>query len=126
MDSNIWNTTKQEQEVPTKVKLTRNILAVLFAFLGFILLFSQVVPLTSSYVTGKMDEWKASRLVRPIPDAHKELLFGAFAYYNPGKSYFANLSKKATELTLDEQYSYDPVTKKSKQIVVDKTYIPSE
>lgn len=117
-----WNIDKQSQEVPKNVKIIRGTIAVILAFIGFVLLFSQIVPLVSSYATGKIDEIKASRLVKPIPDAHKESILGAFAYYNPGESYFRNIARQLGELTLDQEYSYDPTTKQSKKIVIDKTY----
>jgi sortase A len=121
MDKN-WNMDKQEQIVPKNVKTTRMVIAVLLAFVGFILLFSQVLPLASSYFYGKLEEIKASNLAKPIPDSHKELVFGAFAYYNPGQSYFQNLTRKANELTQDQEFSYDPISKQSKQVTVNKEY----
>ncbi len=122
MMDNSWNTDKQEQKIPKKVFVTRTIIAVLFAFVGFVILFSQLLPLGVSYLSGKIEEIKVAALAKPIPDSHKELIFGSFAYYNPGQSYFKNLAQKASELSQDQGYTYDPQTKQSKQIVVDREY----
>lgn len=117
-----WNIDKQEQKLPKKVFVTRTIIAVVFAFIGFVLLFSQILPLAISFASGKIEEYRATQLAKPIPDTHKELIFGAFAYYNPGESYFKNLSQKVTELSQDQGYSLDPETKQTKQILINKEY----
>ncbi|MCC7290132.1 sortase [bacterium] len=117
-----WNTDKQQQIVPKNVKILRAVIAISVSFFGFLLLFSQLLPLASSFIQGKVDEMRATNLARPVPDSYKELLFGSFAYYNPGLSYFQNLSKQVGELSQGQQVYYDPVTKQSKQIVIDKNY----
>src|SRR5690606_12577236 len=44
------------------------------------------------------------------------------AYYNPGQSYFENLSAKASGQDQAGSLSYDPVSKGLKKVVVDKEY----
>ena len=57
--------------------------------------------------------------VNPVPESYKEYIEKEFAYYNPGKSYFANLSEKIDVLG---EYSYDPNSKTQKEVIVDTEY----
>ena len=117
-----WNISKQEEKVSGEVKRTRKIIAFSIGICGLVLLLSQLIPVINSFTSQKLDELKATLLASPIPDSQKSFIFGAFAYYDPGKSYFQNLSKSASGLSLDSEYSYDIQTKQDKKIVVNKDY----
>ncbi|MCK9368762.1 sortase [Candidatus Dojkabacteria bacterium] len=117
-----WNVSKQEEKGSNEVKRTRKIIAFTIGACGLLLLLSQLIPVISSFTSQKIDEFRATLLASPIPDSQKSFIFGAFAYYDPGKSYFQNLSKSANDLAVDSEYSYDFQTKQSKKIVVDKNY----
>lgn len=119
---NVWNTSNQEQEAKKEIKRARTTIATILSVAGFVLLFSQLFPLTKSFIQGRYDEIRANILAKPIPDSQREYILGAFAYYDPGQSYFKNLSSKAQELNSDGQYTYDLETKQSKKILVDTKY----
>ncbi len=118
MDSG-WNTKNQQVK---DNKAMRTIIAVILSFIGIALLVSQIFPVASSYLQGKVYEFKASLLVKPIPDAQKEYLSGEFAYYNPGQSYFQNLLRLAGQDSQAQDLTYDPTTKQLKPVVIDKAY----
>jgi LPXTG-site transpeptidase (sortase) family protein len=117
--NNDWNTKNQEVK---NNKVMRATIAIVLSFIGISILMSQIFPVASSYIQGKMYEFKASLLVKPMPDAHKEYVSGQFAYYNPGQSYFQNLLRIAGEDSQSEALTYDPSTKQLKPVVIDKAY----
>lgn len=104
-----------------KVKTTRIWIAIGLGILGILLIASQVIPLCSSYLDGWIEEIKAGMKAEPVPDSYKAYIEQQFAYYDPGKSYFANLSSEAVSITQSSQY-YDVVTQTQKDIVIDKEY----
>ncbi len=118
MDSQ-WNTQKHEVK---DNQVMRAVIATLLTFIGIAILSSQIFPVASSYLQGKIYEFKASILVKPIPDAHKEYVSGQFAYYNPGQSYFQNLLRIAGEDSQSSALTYDPTTKQLKPVVINKDY----
>jgi hypothetical protein len=89
---------------------------------GIIIIASQVVPLTKSYIQGKWEEFKINIMSSPVPDSYKNYIEDEFAYYEPGLSYFQNLAKKAGIANTGLAYSYDPVTKEKKEIIIDIEY----
>ena len=104
------------------VKRIRIILASLFAVMGLVIIVSQVVPLSKSYIEGKWEEFKIEVMSSPVPNSYKSYIEDEIAYYEPGLSYFQNLATKAGISNLGTAYSYDPVTKAKKEILVDKEY----
>lgn len=58
----------------------------------------------------------------PLPESYRQYIQDEFAYYDPGKSYFANLSENAEGLDYKGLFTYDPTTKSNKEIKVDKEY----
>lgn len=117
MENPNWNIQTEDQ---AKVKKTRIYISVILASVGLIIILSQVVPLAKSYVDGLIEQVRADSKVEPVPESYKTYIESQLAYYDPGKSYFANLS---TELgTLATEQYYDPVTQTQKDIVVDKEY----
>ncbi|KKR05607.1 MAG: Fimbrial associated sortase [candidate division WS6 bacterium GW2011_GWF2_39_15] len=116
---NMWNTENQEIANSSKKK-GRAIIASAIGFVGLIILLSQVFPILGSYISGKLYEVRASFMVKPIPDSHKEFIEGQFAYYNPGKSYFQNLLSAAGNSI--NNLTYDPVTRQLKEPTIDTAY----
>lgn len=114
-----WKTGEDDKQ---SVKKVRIVLASVFSVMGLIILVSQLVPLSKSYIDGKWEELKTSLMTSPVPDSYKNYIEDEFAYYDPGMSYFENLATKAGISNLGTAYSYDPVTKEKKEIVIDKEY----
>ena len=81
-----------------KIARTKKIIAGSLGFLGILLILSQAVPLFRSYVAGKIELAKQSLMKDPLPESYKEYIQDEFAYYDPGKSYFANLSARVGHL----------------------------
>lgn len=114
MMKNSWNINTQSKK---KIKKTQQYISITFASIGILVILSQVVPLTKSYIEGKIEERREDILAQPVPESYKTFIEEEFAYYDPGKSYFANLTN-----SIDAQYSYDPTTNAQKKIVVDQEY----
>jgi LPXTG-site transpeptidase (sortase) family protein len=114
-----WNVGKDPNR---SVKRVRIFLASLFALMGIVIIVSQVVPLSKSYIEGKWQELRVNLMSSPVPDSYKSFIEDEFAYYDPGLSYFQNLANKAGISNLGTAYSYDPITKEKKEIVIDKEY----
>ena len=118
MENSNWNIQTENQK---KIKKTRIWISVILATVGLVIIGSQVVPLAGSYINGIIDQIRASILLSPVPDAYATYVEKQFAYYDPGKSYFANLSQQLGDLNESSQY-YDVVTQTQKPIVIDKDY----
>ncbi len=112
-----WNIQTESQ---TKVKKTRIYISVVLAVIGLIIILSQVIPLAKSYIDGMIEQARADSKVEPVPESYQTYIESQLAYYDPGKSYFANLSQQLGNVS-DSQY-YDPVTQTQKDIVVNKEY----
>lgn len=105
-----------------KIGRTKKFLAAFLGIIGILLILTQTVPLFNSYVRGKFELLKTTLMKDPLPESYKEYISDEFAYYDPGKSYFQNLSANAGELQYQGVFSYDPSTKSTKEILVNKTY----
>lgn len=112
-----WNIQTESQ---TKVKKTRIYISVVLAVIGLIIILSQVIPLAKSYIDGMIEQARADSKVDPVPESYQTYIESQLAYYDPGKSYFANLSQQLGNVS-ESQY-YDPVTQTQKDIVIDKEY----
>lgn len=112
-----WNIQTESQ---TKVKKTRIYISVVLAVIGLIIILSQVIPLVKSYIDGMIEQARADSKIEPVPESYQTYIESQLAYYDPGKSYFANLSQQLGNVS-DSQY-YDPVTQTQKDIVIDKEY----
>ncbi len=117
MEQSNWNIQTEDQK---KVKRVRMYIAFGFAFIGLVIIASQVAPLAISYIDGLVEQARADAKVEPVPESYKTYVEQEFAYYDPGKSYFANLSQKLGNI--GEEYTYDPTTQTQKAVVVDKKY----
>jgi len=117
MENPDWNIQTENQ---TKVKKTRIYISVALAITGVIIIGSQAIPLAKSYVDGMIEQARADSKVAPVPDSYKTYIEQQLAYYDPGKSYFANLSAELG--TLGASQYYDPVSQTQREIVIDKEY----
>lgn len=118
MQNPSWNIQSENQN---KVKRTRIYISVALAVTGLLIIASQVIPLAKSYVDGLVEQIRADSKVEPVPDSYKTYIEQQFAYYDPGKSYFANLSQELGTVGVASQY-YDPISQTQKPIVIDKDY----
>jgi LPXTG-site transpeptidase (sortase) family protein len=116
---NTWNVATHSEK---KIKRTRVIVSVILATSGLIVVASQVIPLTKSYVEGVVEQKRVDIKVDPVPESYKKYIQEEFAYYDPGQSYFANLSRQLGDLEISGQYSYDPLSKTQKKIIIDTDY----
>lgn len=119
MKNNDWNIPSEDEK---KIKRTKAVIAWILGITGVFLVVSQVLPLTCSYLMGQIEMIKVKLIKDPLPDSYREYIANEFAYYDPGKSYFENLSLNAENQQYQGQFTYDPTTKTSKPIVVDREY----
>jgi LPXTG-site transpeptidase (sortase) family protein len=116
---NTWNIDTQSEK---KIRRTRIIVSAVLAASGLIVVASQAIPLSKSYVEGMVEQRRVDVKVDPVPESYRTFIQEEFAYYDPGQSYFANLSRQLGDLDISEQYSYDPVTKSQRRVLIDKEY----
>ena len=116
---NSWNVSTHSEK---KVKRTRIIVSVVLATTGLIIVASQLVPLTKSYVEGVVEQKRTEAKVDPVPESYKKFIEEEFAYYDPGQSYFANLSQQVGDINMTGRYSYDPISKTQRLIEINKDY----
>jgi len=117
--TNEWN-------VPTKnEKKTKNVqlwISGILAFIGLVIVSTQLIPLTGSFLDGLIERLMTEFKIKPVPDSYKQYIEEQFAYYDPGKSYFANLAEQIGDIEIANQYSYDPESGTQKEITVDTKY----
>ena len=117
--TNEWN-------VPTKnEKKTKNVqlwISGILAFIGLVIVSTQLIPLTGSFLDGLIERLRTEFKIKPVPDSYKQYIEEQFAYYDPGKSYFANLAEQIGDIEIANQYSYDPESGTQKEITVDTKY----
>lgn len=116
---NSWNIKTHSDK---KVRQTRLIISVILVLSGLVIVSSQVIPLTKSYVEGVVEQKRVDLKVDPVPESYKKYIEEEFAYYDPGKSYFANLSEQLGNLDITGQYSYNPITKTQREVIIDREY----
>ena len=105
-----------------KVSKIKKVISIFLATIGGVILLSQGLPLISSYIQGEYQIFKQNLIKDPLPESYKQYIQDEFAYYDPGKSYFANLSESADSLEFQGLFTYDPTTKSRKEIVVNREY----
>lgn len=92
---NSWNIQTHSQK---KVKKVQTTISIILSILGLIILGSQAIPLISSYTQGLVEQKRAEVKIRPVPESYSRYIEEEFAYYDPGQSYFANLSRQLGNL----------------------------
>ena len=105
-----------------KISETKKTISWILAVIGIVIILSQAIPLLVSYAQGQIQLSKQNSMKDPLPESYKQYIQDEFAYYDPGKSYFENLSKTAEGLQYQGLFSYDPTTKTTKEIIVNKEY----
>jgi LPXTG-site transpeptidase (sortase) family protein len=114
-----WNIPEEESK---KVKTTKIILSVTLSLIGILIILSQAVPLTNSYINGLIEQAKVKVMKNPVPDAYRTYIEEEFAYYDPSKSYFANLENSIKGLKLEGKFTYDLSINSTKEITIDTKY----
>lgn len=117
MENPHWNIQTEDQN---KIKKTRIWISAIFAGIGIIIIASQTIPLAKSYIDGLIEQIRADSKVEPVPESYKTYIESQLAYYDPGKSYFANLTSELGVLGTSQYY--DVTTQTEKAIIVDKDY----
>ena len=117
--SNHWNIPEEESK---KVKRTKVIISATLLSLGVLIILSQAIPLTKSYIDGWIAQARVELMKNPVPDSYRKYIEEEFAYYDPSRSYFDNLGSTIKGLTFEGKFTYDPLTNSSKEIVVNRDY----
>ncbi len=117
MDNNGWNI---DTENTKKVKNTKLAVSLILAFSGLAVIASQVIPLLGSYLDGVVAQKRVEVKAEPVPEAYKKFIEDEFAYYDPGRSYFANLSEQLG--ILGAATTYNTQTRRQESIKVDERY----
>lgn len=114
-----WNIpTKNER----KSKNARLWISGILALVGLVIIGSQVIPLAISYIDGLVEKARTDSKIEPVPESYKKYIEEEFAYYDPGKSYFANLAAQIGDIDITNQFTYDPQTNTQKEIEIDTQY----
>ncbi len=108
---NEWNFEKKEKGQKKRLLFLRLILSTTLGILGILIIFSQIIPLTNSFLQGKLLESQNQNIVKPLPDSYKQYIQGEFAYYSPSQNYFLDLTKEAQTRTVG-----------SNNVVIDRDY----
>jgi len=116
---NEWNIPEEQTK---KVKRTKIFISLTLSVIGILVILSQAIPLTKSYIDGVIEQARVKLMKNPVPDSYKAYIEEEFAYYDPSKSYFDNLEDRIEGLTFEGVYTYDPTTNETKKIVVDTQY----
>ena len=116
---NEWNIPEEQTK---KVKRTKIFISLTLSVIGILVILSQAIPLTKSYIDGVIEQARVKLMKNPVPDSYKAYIEEEFAYYDPSKSYFDNLEDRIEGLTFEGVYTYDPTTNETKKIVVNTQY----
>ncbi len=105
-----WNFEKRENDQRKRLLKLRLLFSITLGVLGLVIIASQVIPLTGSFLQGKMLEKQLGSIATPLPDSYKQYIQGEFAYYDPGQSYFLNLTNQAKAQNEPENFVGKNVT----------------
>ncbi len=114
-----WNI---PQEQTKKIKSTKIWISVTLSIVGILIVLSQAIPLTNSYIDGVIEQAKVKLMKNPVPDSYRSYIEEEFAYYDPSINYFANLENSIEGLTFEGIYTYDPTTNSQKEVNIDEKY----
>jgi len=117
--TNEWNVPTKDER---KTKNVRLWISGILAFVGLVIVSTQIIPLTGSFFDGLIERFRTELQIKPVPDSYKQYIEEQFAYYDPGKSYFANLAEQIGDIEIASQYSYDPKSGSQKEIKIDTEY----
>ncbi|HOV34450.1 MAG TPA: sortase [Candidatus Dojkabacteria bacterium] len=117
---NSWNI---ETESTKKIRKMRVTVSLLLATLGLVVVAGQALPIISSYIDGVITQKRAEVMVEPVPESYKTYIENEFAFYDPGQSYFSNLSKQFNVLGISTVSGNASSNKQTTQdIKIDQTY----
>jgi len=88
---NSWNI---ETESIRKIRKMRVSISLTLAILGLLVVAGQALPLIKSYIDGVIAQKRVEVIAEPVPESYKTYIENEFAFYDPGQSYFSNLSKQ--------------------------------
>ncbi len=108
---------KEEQQI----KKIRTAISGFLVLLGIVLLTTQLVPLISSYIRAELLKSKETSIKSPLPGSFRKEIDGEFAYWDPGKSYFENLTRSVSSSTTGATV-YNPETGDYQEVVIDSSY----
>lgn len=114
-----WNIPEEQSK---KVRKTKVVISITLSVIGVLIILSQAIPLTKSYIDGWIEQTRVKLMKNPVPDSYRKYIEEDFAYYDPSKGYFANLEESIGELTFTGSFTYDPTTNSSREIVIDTDY----
>ncbi|WKZ30721.1 MAG: sortase [Candidatus Dojkabacteria bacterium] len=117
-----WNVKKEKRVQQGIAKVLRVGISIFLAVGGIFILMTQLIPLTESFVKGKLLQAQNKELISPVPGAYKREIEGEFAYWDPSVSYFENLIQEAQVLGASAQSTIDPETNRFREIVIDESY----
>lgn len=117
--SNEWNIPEEQTK---KVKRTKIVISVSLSIVGILIILSQAIPLTKSYLDGVIEQARVKLMKNPVPDSYRSYIEEEFAYYDPSINYFANLEESINELSLEGIYSYDASSSTRNEIKIDTEY----
>jgi LPXTG-site transpeptidase (sortase) family protein len=114
-----WNIPEEQSK---KVRKTKIVISVSLSIIGLLIILSQALPLTKSYIDGVIEQTRVKLMKNPVPNSYRTYIEEEFAYYDPSKNYFANLESSIEGLTLSGKFTYDPFTNSTKEITIDSEY----
>jgi len=114
-----WNIPEEQSK---KIKKTKIIISVTLTVIGVLIILSQAIPITKSYIDGAIEQARVTLMKNPVPNSYSTYIEEEFAYYDSSKSYFANLESSIEGLTLKGKFTYDPSTNSAKEIAIDTEY----
>lgn len=113
-----------DQEIPNNNKneitnILRISISGILGLIGILIILSQIIPITKSFVQGRALQAPTGTILKPVPDSYKQYIQGEFAYNKPGGEYFYKLTKKA-----EEHYSSRifPLEEEQKEIIINTEY----
>lgn len=118
-NGNGWNIKTEDVR---RIQKTRAAVSLFLAITGLVVIASQTFPILASYVQGVIAQKREDIKVEPVPESYKTYIEDEFAFYDPGKSYFANLSKQLNVLGVSNQYSYNAETNSQTLVNIDTSY----
>ncbi|MGI5897973.1 MAG: sortase [Candidatus Dojkabacteria bacterium] len=116
---NSWNI---QTENTRKIQRTRIAVSFFLALLGLVVIASQTLPLLKSYIDGVIAQKRVDIKVEPVPETYKTYIENEFAFYDPGQSYFANLSKQFGILGTSTTSSQGDSDTTASNIKIDQSY----
>jgi LPXTG-site transpeptidase (sortase) family protein len=117
-----WEIKNEEEQQKNTAKVIRVLLSTILGIAGIVILVSQLVPLSESYLKGEIIRRNEESLASPVPGAYKREIEGQFAYWDPSASYFENLIDEASLTDQRSRRTYDPDTGSYSEVDINENY----